>query len=650
MGPRILCVDDDRNLCEILARALQLEGFEVSLAHDGDAAVAAVRQQVPDLVLLDLLLPKRDGFEVLEALRAEAASAETPVVLLSGCSRTPTYRERAERLRATEFLVKPVPLDLLVETMRKCVGIAAPLRVDAGAARVAGSAGPGAVATDRVLAGDLREMPFPALLHHLHGLRTSGVLYLESGKKKKAIQVRDGRPVAVKSNLVDECLGNRLFRNERITRPELDESLRRRREGEGLQGEILVGMRLLSEKELAEALFEQANEKLFEIFGWRAGAFRFELGARLDSANALPLERSPANLILDGVRTRFPLDVIDAHLAALSSCYLAPNESPFYQFQDVDLDPGEDFLLHALDGRVRVGDLGEQGEATRRTLYGLLITGLLEPRGKAIAEPAPRVRAAANAAPAPRPATDHDAEAAQRAELTAIAERLRGRGFFEILGVSEKATDDDVRRAYVELAKRTHPDRFAGSSDAVRLLAEEIFGLVSRAYETLADTSRRFAYRMERAGGARAAADLEEGHRALAAEQQFQQGEAKLRRREFAEAAKCFESAAKLYPEEGEYLAHYGYALHLSTPDDPERLLTALRAVKRGVKLAPERDVPLLLLGKLYLAAGKIDRAERALAKAVEIRPQSVDALRELRLIHMRREKEKGVLGRLFRR
>jgi DNA-binding response OmpR family regulator len=78
--PKILCVDDDRNLCEILARALRLEGFEVVLAHDGDTALVAAREHAPDLVLLDLLLPKRDGFAVLEALREEPASAETPVV------------------------------------------------------------------------------------------------------------------------------------------------------------------------------------------------------------------------------------------------------------------------------------------------------------------------------------------------------------------------------------------------------------------------------------------------------------------------------------------------------------------------------------------------------------------------------------------
>lgn len=641
MSPTILCVDDDRALCQILERALRAEGFDVVTAHDGETAVEAAHAHSPDLVLLDVLLPKRDGFAVLEALRAEGGSlGETPVVLLTGCSRTPQYRQRAEDLRAIALLVKPVPLVDLIELARKSVGVAPGARPAQSDATLGDA---------RSLSGDLRQVPFPALLHHLHGLRANGVLRLESGKKRKSLQIRDGRPVAVKSNLVDECFGNRLLLGERITREELDESLRRRRGGEGLQGEVLVAMHLLSERELADTLREQADEKLFEIFEWRSGTFRFELDARLERGNALPAERSPANIVLDGVRRRIPLEIVDAHLATLADCWLAPNESPFYRFQDIDLDPGEDFLLSALDGQLRVADLGEQGEATRRTLYGLLITGLLEPRGQASQTATPRVQAAGRAAPPP----GHDPEAndsALRAELTLTAERLRGKGFFEVLGVGEGANDEDVRRAYVDLAKRTHPDRFAGSSETVQRLAEEIFGLVSRAYEALADTKRRLEYRLERQNASRDAAAMEEGQRALSAEQHFQQGEACLRRRDPEGAVRHFEDACRLFPEEGEYFAHWGWAVHLARPEDRRALEQAIKIARRGAKLAPDREKPFLFLGRLCAAGGRTNAAERMFVRAVENRPDSVEALRELRLLHMRREREKGLLGRLLRR
>jgi len=666
LSPTILVVDDDRSLCQILTKTFQLEGWTVVVAHDGDDAVAKACSVAPDLLLLDLLLPKRDGFAVLEAIRAESGPvAETPAIFLSGCSRTKQYEERAEKLRAAEFLTKPVPLDTLREVTAKAVSMgggarrgaspSASARPASGAAQATRpsvlSQGPAAA---RTLAGDLAELAFPALLHHLHGLRATGVLHLQSGKKRKAVQFRDGYPAAVKSNLVSECLGNMLRRGDKITAEDLEESLRRVKSGEGLQGEILVAMALLSEPELVQALRDQAEEKLFELFEWRAGAFRFELGARLEGANALALDGGPANLILDGVRKRFPLALIDAHLATLAERYLAPNESPFHRFQDIDLDPGEDFLLRALDGRVKLRDLGEQGEATRRTLYGLIITGLLEARGRVeVASPA----AAPSAAPArmpqavPAPPRSLDPEdVALRAELTSLAERLRGKGYFEVIGVPENANDEDVRRAYVELAKKTHPDRFSNASETVRKLAEEIFGLVSKAYETLGDARRRTQYLIDQKGSKQAAADLEEGQRALAAELQFQNGEAKLRKRDFEGAIKDFEWAVRLFPEEGEYVAHLGWALFLSSPNDRETLKKAITIVKKGSKLAEDRDKPYLFLGRMYQAAGKLDVAERMFTTALEIRSDNLEALRELRLIHMRREKEKGLIGRLFRR
>lgn len=672
MSPTILVVDDDRSLCQILAKTFELEGWNVVLAHDGDDAVAKARATAPDLLLLDLLLPKRDGFAVLEAIRAESGPlAETPAIFLTGCSRTKHYEERAEKLRAAAFLTKPVPLDALREVTAKAVSMgggtgrgagtaaaaraALSLRAAAGQAARPGAPASSPVAT-RTLSGDLAELSFPALLHHLHGLRATGVLHLQSGKRRKAVQFREGYPAAVKSNLVSECLGNMLRRSDKISAEDLDESLRRVKSGEGLQGEILVAMALLSEPELVQALREQAEEKLFELFEWRAGAFRFELGARLEGANALSWGGGPANLILDGVRKRFPLDVIDAYLASLADRYLAPNESPFYRFQDIDLDPGEDFLLRALDGRVTLRDLGEQGEATRRTLYGLIITGLLEARGRLEVSSSPP-SAAPKAAPArmplpmPTPPRSIDpADVALRAELTALAERLRGKGYFEVLGVSERAKDEDVRHAYVELAKRTHPDRFSNAGENVRKLAEEIFGLVSKAYETLGDARRRTQYLIDQKGSKQAAADLEEGQRALAAEIQFQNGETKLRKRDFEGAIQDFEWAVRLFPEEGEYVAYLGWALFCSRPNDLATLKKAITIVKKGSKLAEDRDKPYLFLGRMYQAAGKLDTAERMFTTALEIRSDNLEALRELRLIHMRREKEKGLIGRLFRR
>ena len=85
----------------------------------------------------------------------------------------------------------------------------------------------------------------------------------------------------MKSNLIDECLGNLLAATGRISWDVMHESLKRVKRGEGPQGQILVAMHMLDEKDLAAALRRQAEEKLFEIFAWETGRFRFQRGVRL---------------------------------------------------------------------------------------------------------------------------------------------------------------------------------------------------------------------------------------------------------------------------------------------------------------------------------------------------------------------------------
>lgn len=642
MRPTVLCVDDDRNLCQILGKALAGEGYGVHTAHDGEEALASLREEPPDLVLLDLLIPKRDGFAVLEALRAmDGDIAKIPVVLLSGCLRSPEYVDRARGLGASALLTKPVPLEELLQTVARHIA-------------VPGTPPHRAPERQLPLSGSLADVPFPALLHHVHGLRASGVLQLQHGKRKKSLQITDGYPVAVKSNLVSECFGNFLVRTGRITESDMNESIRRLKAGEGLQGEILVAMHVLAEGEVADALRAQAEEKLFEIFEWSGGGFELQIGARLEGANHLSLDRSPANVILDGVRRRFPLARVDAYLAAHADRIVAQGESPFYRFQEIDLEPAESELLGRLDGSRSLRELLDATESVRRTLYGLVVTDLLELRapgagpGPAPARAEAPPREAKTAAAPPRLADP--AEDALRAELTAMAERLRGKSYFEILGVNERAHDEDIRSAYVLLAKRTHPDRYSGASETVKRLAEEIFGLVSKAYEHIGDARRRLEYVVSQRQGAADAAALDEGQRALQAELQFQQGEQKLRARQYAAAAECFERAAKLYPEEGEYHAHYGFALHLASPNDEAALERALARIKQGAKLAPDRDKPFLFLGRIYQARGRGDLAQKMFTRAVANKPDCIEALRELRLLHMRREKEKGLIGRLLRR
>ncbi|HEX6331047.1 MAG TPA: response regulator [Actinomycetota bacterium] len=119
-APLVLLVDDEPVLLRLLEINLRTAGFEVRTASNGAAAVEAATAERPDVVVLDLGLPDRGGWETLRRLRAFAGVTEAPVIVLSGLDRdaagVPGY---AAGVHA--FLVKPVDPADLVETIRRAL-------------------------------------------------------------------------------------------------------------------------------------------------------------------------------------------------------------------------------------------------------------------------------------------------------------------------------------------------------------------------------------------------------------------------------------------------------------------------------------------------------------------------------------------------
>ena len=102
---KILVVEDETFLVKIYAVKLKKEGFEVSIANDGEEAVKMAALVKPDLILLDLILPKMNGFEALEKIRSNPDNKKTPVIVLSNLGQEEDIK-RAESLGADDYLVK----------------------------------------------------------------------------------------------------------------------------------------------------------------------------------------------------------------------------------------------------------------------------------------------------------------------------------------------------------------------------------------------------------------------------------------------------------------------------------------------------------------------------------------------------------------
>lgn len=102
--PSVLVVDDDRDIRDALAQILLEEGFEVAEAANGVQALDAIGRKVPDLVLLDLMMPVMNGWQVLQTLRQSSELSKLPVVVLSAI----------EAHGAADYIQKPVSLDRLL--------------------------------------------------------------------------------------------------------------------------------------------------------------------------------------------------------------------------------------------------------------------------------------------------------------------------------------------------------------------------------------------------------------------------------------------------------------------------------------------------------------------------------------------------------
>lgn len=121
MSQRILVIEDQEDLRKLLARMLTLEGFEVLTAANGAAGIALARQQHPDLIFCDLLMPELDGFGVLSAIRGDTRTASIPVVFVTA-SAGPAERQQGVERGVAAYLTKPFERDEILQTIRRCIG------------------------------------------------------------------------------------------------------------------------------------------------------------------------------------------------------------------------------------------------------------------------------------------------------------------------------------------------------------------------------------------------------------------------------------------------------------------------------------------------------------------------------------------------
>jgi DNA-binding response OmpR family regulator len=118
-GKRILVVDDDPDILTAITVGLDDTGATIDTASDGSAAVSKAEQTEPDLVILDIMLPQKSGFLVLEKLRQNKPRGEGPKVIMITGNQGKRHKQYAESLGVDAYLHKPFRMDQLVEATER---------------------------------------------------------------------------------------------------------------------------------------------------------------------------------------------------------------------------------------------------------------------------------------------------------------------------------------------------------------------------------------------------------------------------------------------------------------------------------------------------------------------------------------------------
>ncbi len=113
----ILVVDDDPEIVKSISVTLTDQGFKVSSANDGNQGVAYAEAKTPDLVILDLMMPRRSGFLVLERLRQNSAT-QMPIIMITG-NEGMRHKKYAELLGVNDYIQKPFTMDRLLQSISK---------------------------------------------------------------------------------------------------------------------------------------------------------------------------------------------------------------------------------------------------------------------------------------------------------------------------------------------------------------------------------------------------------------------------------------------------------------------------------------------------------------------------------------------------
>lgn len=379
-GERIVVIDDSPTIIKMVQLILSRAGYSIEAADDGEAGLQAIRRQRPDLVLLDYMMPRLNGYQVCRELAADPELSSVPVVLMS--AKGDQVGERFVKMAGVvDYVTKPFPPEALRELVLRALGTGRPGAMPQGTIDEAIEPSEDA---DDDLRGNLRVVPLPDVLQIIEHHELSGRLLLSLGGERVELHLRRGRlEQALGLGLAEETwLGRFLLERELVTPAALEAALDAA--GSAPSPALALGQRLvergaLTREELRAALIRQSSELVYEALRWRTGQFRLRTSADLSPlAVEASLQLALDPLVREGCRR---LDEWHVFERAFGTAPVFARDDSGQRARAVRLSREEQLVLDQLDGQ---SDVAELVRACRlgsfevsRALYRLLSQKLI---------------------------------------------------------------------------------------------------------------------------------------------------------------------------------------------------------------------------------------------------------------------------------
>jgi CheY-like chemotaxis protein len=638
---RILIVDDDSRLGGTLKEVVAREGYISLHVAKPEEALAQVKLHTYACVVIDCMLPKMNGRDLAQRITTES-NMPPAIILTSGIFKDKKFiQESIQKTGARHFLTKPFSTGDLTAKVNECVNHLIDIDLNPvvelmGKKEATPGERIGAFNASENVHGYELPWIFAMLMHP----KISGNLSVISAEgEASVIVVSNGEIASVQNKDQKSYFGVLLVEHGFISQEDLDRIVNDP-DGKGRLGQRLVEANVLSPHALQIVMAEQQGLRLAKMVRDTSVRLKFE------ETNEVRVEtiidrRLMLDMFNDWVTSKLPYEWLKTHYQAWNR-HRVIKGSEFKANHPAMSGPAVlrasrmlDLFLKIEESGLTLEQLLAQSEVPDReffpALHNLMLGGCLR-FGDELKS------------------SDHKI---QRQRLKKLLEDLQRQNYFERLGVSSKARENEIKRSYHEFAKTIHPDKLSPDTPLdIRDLSRQCFNLITEAYQTLQTATVRDNYMLE----------LEQGRaeKIFAAEQSMEQARNYLSKGDAGRAKTLLEDILLTVPVTTELRLLLMWS-QIKMPD-AERDTDLVGKLKDQLTAIPPEDrhnpTYFFVKGLVQKASKDLEGARRSFEQSVGIDMAFNDAKRELNIINLQikdnkpvdilRGDLKDVIGQLF--